>query len=473
MLRALPFTVALAMSAGCGKSDGPAPPPQPELPRFAEPATHAPQAPPMASHERQRPVVDVPPRRRRKAKAAAPAPVAAVEVPAVAPEPVAEAAEEIDPKELARLEADRWLGAANLLEPGCLLTGQEPPIALPSPRALVHVLVRRPPAFSGVAREALVCKLRLRELSGAEVFGTTAFTGVARAGEINLGGGDRPQGVVVAAIHTDEPSGEGTLYLALDGRDEHHEVRAALYRPWIGDPATRRILSIRPSRLMHYRRRGMTVRQRDRITTVEHRVVLTSTERLLEVLSVPVASAPPNGPKTTARVRVHGSGYPKKISLRARVEPTSAVGGDPHTPGPTRVLLEEWHAEKDRPYVRQARFDTSLDLAGAAQALEAGRPADAEWILDKVPKAERRTPAGWRIRADAAEARRRFKSADRSWRRALKAAKDAPELIRDHAQYLLRRKRKRKAIKALVRYLELAPESPDRLLVEQQLEQLQ
>ncbi len=453
----------LVLLAGCRPEVTPLSTPDVRAP--ADPQRHAVALPPPAPFERRRPVVESP----LLEVPEAPEPVAEIEgppAPVVLPGAEAEAAKtkeepKKDLQEAAREVADAWLMKASLVTPGCLLGGPRPDLPLPSPFALAHILSRRPPAFAGVAREALVCLLELPQLTSAEVYGATAFTGRARAVTSNMGGSDRPQGVLVASLHTDNPPGDGTLVLAMDQRGELWTPRAAIYRPWLGDPVTRRIVSVTSRRLMHGRRRGLVVKQRDRVHTNEMHLQLTVTEQLTEALSFTSAASPPGGPKTRTKLTTTGNRWPRGVVLRSVQKSTPAV-----------FAIEHWEAEKNQPYTRVNTLRGTITLPGAAEALEAGDPATADWIVTSLPKAEQRTAQAYRLRAMAQGARKRWRKATRFWKKAVAAKGSPPEIQRDYGMFLARRKKKRQAKKALQRYLERAPDAPDRALVEHQLSEL-
>ena len=462
MDRWLPAVAVFAMSLyGCRE---PTPPPNPPLPALVEPAEHVPPPPEAPPYVRQRLVPALPP---PGPPAPAPAPVAPLPEPHPAPAPPQQpAAGEPEPVDDARTEAEKWLMAANLLTPGCLLSGERPSLGLPSPAALALLLNKQPREFAGVAREALVCLLGLRRLTGAEVYGTSAFRPLARAAVINMGGGDRPQGVLVAGIATDEPRGEGTLYLALDQRDQDWGIRSALYRPWLGDSGSRRFVSLRSMRLLSPSRRSIAFRQRDRHQTTEHHIALTSMERLIDVLEVTVKATPQGRPPIVGDISVRGRGWPRQIVYRTR-----------ETRGledvPPRWTLTRWSAEANRPYVRTENLGGDVSEAGLRSLIEEGQPAEVDWLASKLPKRVQRTTVILRLRAEAYAARRKWKQADRYWRKAAKAKGAPAEVSRDYGRYLAGRKQRRSAVKALKRYLERVPEADDRAEIEAEIEALQ
>ena len=100
------------------------------------------------------------------------------------------------------------------------------------------------------------------------------------------------------------------------------------------------------------------------------------------------------------------------------------------------------------------------------------RFVDALWILNALTDAEQKSAQTYVVKARIAEARKRYKTALRYWRRATKAKDALPSVHRDYGRYLAERKRWRTAARALKRYLKLAPDALDAPDIINELEQL-
>ena len=486
----LAFLLPLAMA--CQGESGAAPAiPEPAVPEFVAPADHAPapELRPNSARQRATPIpsrLDLSAEARARAAQAREAerlahdrdltttrrvaPSAHAPAPAASPGAEQPGLGDQDPVALPTTpeqEGARWLMASNLVEPGCLMSGERPELHLPSPLALAWIIKQSPHEFSGISREALVCLLGLPRLTGSEVYGATVFRGLALAGSAAVDGGERQQGVLAVAVVTEVPAGEGTLLLIMDERAGSWDVRAAVYTPWLGDAGTRRFVTLRPERLMHPRRRGVVLTQKDRHRTVEHHYALTEAQRLLEVLSLMTQHAPGDGTKVRARVAVTGRSWPRRVTWRARGQASGEAGDESDS-----FALEEWTAERGAAYVRQTRLDGEISVGGARELVTAGHAASADWVLSKLPKRQRSAAQVHELRAEIASRNRHYKTAQKHWRRALKARDVEPGARLRFAEYLAGRKQKKAARRELKRYLKDNPSAPDRTAVEARLDEL-
>jgi hypothetical protein len=334
-------------------------------------------------------------------------------------------------------------------------------MTLPSPAALEHLLRVQPNAFDGTAREVLVCLLELPKLTGAQVYGKTAFAPLVLQGQFALAGGKRKQGVVVTPIITTTPFEQGTLYLILDKRDGGWFIRSSRYIPWTGDGDTRRLSQIKAVRLTSSRRRVLRITQGDSMHSTLHFVELTDSQRLVEVFRVVVRD---NATARTTVVKVSGAGYPKEITTRTKYAGVDGLQA--------RYEITRYKADSSLRYQTSETVEGPLESDEALKRIPLKEYSDAAWILDSLTDKERKSANTYVIRAQIATHRKRFKTALRLWRRASKARDATPGVHRDYGRFLASRKRRRSAIKALKQYLRLAPSAPDAEDVASQIEKL-
>jgi len=348
------------------------------------------------------------------------------------------------------------------LEPGCLVNNTRPDIDLPGPEVIAKLLREQPGPFAGAAREALVCLLKLPAVTGAEIFGKSAFRGQARSTSIKMVGGALKQGILVAVITTDQPRGEGTYVGVFDKREDSWFVRQGLYIPWTWEARGRQLVRLRSARTTSRRRYSLHIKQKDSERTVEQWVGMTSSEQLLLQMQTATHFKTEAGDKVVGRVHVRGRKWPKDLLFRSIIKPVDKAE-------PKRWRLARWEATGENPYIRTTEIEGTMDLKSAQKALEANYAIDADWIVGQLPKKTRRQSATHQFRAAVATARKRSKQARRHWRSAVRA-KDAPPTIqRDYGRFLLTQKRTRHAIKALKKYLADNPEAEDRSAIEELL----
>lgn len=444
------FGPAVLLLGGC-RSD-PVQDPEPELPAMREPAHFVPPADRVAFDDDWKPQVRLPERSALEAeREAAQAAAAAVRAAPIEPSEVGVAATTpgdttgpkpvADPENEPATEGTRWALQASMLEPGCLMSGHVPALPLPSPEALAWVLAEQPEAFAGVAREALVCQLQLPRLTRAEVFGATAFRRLARSKRGRYAGGRGELGLVMAAIVTDQPRGEGTVAILMEARSEAWEVRATAWVPFEGDPYTRRLVGVRDAKLVARDRPTIVLRERDRARTVDHYLALSDSQELRHALTVPVAG---RSPKLTARLRTRGRGWPRQARWEGVERPKD---------GPARWTLRHYAPSPDGPYVVESERSGALTLESAAELMASEQLLDAAWVLGKLPRKVRRSAAGLELNARLETARGRHKRALRAWRKAARAKGASLAVTLDYARYLVSRKRVRGAVKVLKRLI--------------------
>ena len=135
-----------------------------------------------------------------------------------------------------------------------------------------------------------------------------------------------------------------------------------------------------------------------------------------------------------------------------------------------RYVIETWKADGEAPYRIDRRQDGAFSLNGAAELLLGDQPAHAAWVYDAIPKAGRQDAAALALGARIDGARGRVRQAVEYWKKTVKASDAPPDLQRDYARYLASQKRKKDAVKAFEKYLELAPDASDRSEVEAELD---
>ena len=467
--------VAVILSCACQPET--VTPQWPELPVFREPASHAPELPPEPGIEK-RPTLRLGDRSWKRPSLPEPAAqtVGTAQTPTPEPEPDLPAAKptleatEPPPGPSAEEEAESWLLRANLLTPGCLVDERPVEIALPSPEALAFLLDKQPAQFAGVAREALVCLLQLPRLTGAQVYGTSAFQPMAISTRAAMAGGKRSQGVVVAAVSTDEPAAQGTLVLVMEELSEKWAIRSTLWFAAGEDGSTRRFVSLREARLVSSRRPTLVIRERDRRETRDHYIDLSEVQQLTRVLTVPVRGRTLDGARTlSAQLVTRGRKWPKTAIWRAII--TDADASSVWT-------VAEFRAEPEHAYAAHERLTGPLNSAGVRSLLSANRPIEAEWAYGKLSKAARNCAAGLRVRAEIAQARKQRRTALKYWRRAVKQEDASPQDWRDYGLFLLAQKSRSKARKkeiagALRRYLTADPQAHDSAAIRTRLDELE
>lgn len=440
--------------------------PQPDLPPMRPPAAHAPPVTVAPAGDGWKPRVRIPvradPEPARSHGPVAPTASRGPEPPSEARNavvPVAPGAEPATPPATGAADGDatpeklgtRWALQASLIQPGCLMTGQVPALALPSPETLAWTLSHQPEPFSGVAREALVCRLVLPRLTSAEVFGASAFRRMALSARGRFAGGKRSLGLIAAAVATDEPRGEGTAVFVMEERSQAWEIRAAAWVPFAGDERTRRLVRIKEARLVGRGRPTIVIRERDRERTWDHYLDLGDTQELRHVLTVPVSV---RAPRLRSWTSVIGRRWPRELRWRA-VEAAAEAGIAP------RWQERTFAPGADARYaVREERSGT-LDLPGVEGALSSGSTSLARWVLSKLSKKVRRGADALSLGARIEMAAGKHRAALRLWKKAIRTRGSAPVHRRDYGLYLIARKRKKQARKALLAYLKAAPDAPD------------
>ncbi|HIA03596.1 MAG TPA: hypothetical protein EYN66_17095 [Myxococcales bacterium] len=355
-------------------------------------------------------------------------------------------------------EATKWLQRINEFEPGCLLAASKPNISLPSPEALAWILTNQPARFSGVAREGLVCLLDLPAVTQAEVYGTNAFRNQALAARIKLVGSAQKQGVVAMLITTDHPRAGGTFLAAMDQREGDWSIREATFLPWNHPHRGHELLAIKSARILSRHRHAVILNHRDAEHTIRQYVALTSTEEWRPLMEVPVDEQQADGTRLRARIRIVGPSWPRTIVHQATLKtPTNPV---------PQFSITRWTSTGENAYSPAPSLKGSITLSGARELFRMEYTAEAAWVVSTLRRKIRRSPAAYVLLAQIAAARKRFRQADKLWKRALRSQRTLPGIGRDYAIYLLSRKKTKKGMKGLKKYLLARPEAEDRADIE-------
>lgn len=355
-------------------------------------------------------------------------------------------------------EATEWLQRINDFEPGCLLAGTKPQISLPSPEALARILTDQPARFSGVAREGLVCLLDLPAVTQAEVYGNSAFRNQALAARIKLVGSAQKQGVIALLITTDHPRAGGTFLAAMDQREDRWSIRESTFLPWNHPHRGHELLAIKSARILSRHRHTVILHHRDAEHSIRQYVALTSTEVWLPLMEAPVEERLADGTRMKARIRWVGPGWPRTIVHQATLKtPAHSV---------PQFSITRWSSTGENAYHPAPALKGSITLSGARELFRMEYATEAAWVISSLGRKTRRSPAAYVLLAQIEAARKRFRQADKLWKRALRHQRKLPGIGRDHAIYLLSRKRTKKAIKGLRKYLLARPEADDRADIE-------
>jgi hypothetical protein len=346
-------------------------------------------------------------------------------------------------------EVKEWLADASALDPGCLLNNIQPPIWVPSPEGLYRLLSSKPDAFNGVAKEALLCRLGIQQLTAAELYGSSAFLPAVSSVRLHLVGGDQALGLVVIGLYTEVPRGEGSAVLVLDERAGQWFVRAARWVPWEGGGTNRRVVSVKGVRVATGRRQSVIIRQE--ADEVSRQVILNM--RPSDQLAL-VFDEPTRTPEFKQKFIVRGPGWPRAVIGRQLERDKSGW------------TLNRWESAPNDVYQRVLQVRGSFVASDVGEALAAGFAREISWIISGFPSRQRAQAELLALRAQAAVALGQHRTAKKYWRKTLKATDATPEHRRDYGLYLATRKRPGSAASLLAGYLEERPDALDRSEVE-------